>query len=65
MKKKQKQKQKQSHGRNITGLQSVVTSYLGLFFLIIFLFKKSQTMCIMGLINGRLIEVLIPDSILQ
>lgn len=35
------------------------------FFLIIFLFKKSQTMCIMGLINGRLIEVLIPDSILQ
>ena len=65
MKKKQKQKQKQSHGRNITGLQSVVTSYLGLFFLIIFLFKKSRTMCIMGLINGRLIEVLIPDSILQ
>ena len=65
MKKKQKQKQKQSHGRNITGLQSVVTSYLGLFFKIIFLFKKSQTMCIMGLINGRLIEVLIPDSILQ
>ena len=63
--KKKKQKQKQSHGRNITGLQSVVTSYLGLFFLIIFLFKKSQTMCIMGLINGRLIEVLIPDSILQ
>ena len=55
--KKKKQKQKQSHGRNITGLQSVVTSYLGLFFLIIFLFKKSQTMCIMGLINGRLIEV--------
>ena len=65
MKKKKKQKQKQSHGRNITGLQSVVTSYLGLFFLIIFLFKKSRTMCIMGLINGRLIEVLIPDSILQ
>lgn len=63
--KKKTQKQKQSHGRNITGLQSVVTSYLGLFFLIIFLFKKSQTMCIMGLINGRLIEVLIPDSILQ
>ena len=60
-----KKKQKQSHGRNITGLQSVVTSYLGLFFLIIFLFKKSQTMCLMGLINGRLIEVLIPDSILQ
>ena len=52
-----KKKQKQSHGRNITGLQSVVTSYLGLFFKIIFLFKKSQTMCIMGLINGRLIEV--------
>ena len=46
---------KKSHGRNFTGLQSVVTSYLGLFLKIIFLLKKSQTMCIMGLINGRLI----------
>ena len=32
-----KKKKKKSHGRNITGLQSVVTSYLGLFLKIIFL----------------------------
>ena len=31
MKKNNNNNKKQSHGRNITGLQSVVTSYLGTF----------------------------------